>query len=51
MDYLLTEIVKRSRENLANKRKFICHRANKQENNNNFLNEIKGRRKDKLYIR
>lgn len=48
MDYLLTEIVKTSRENLASKKKYLCQRANRKENNNNFLNEIKGRRKDKL---
>ena len=41
MDFLLTEIVKRSRENLATKRKYVCQKAHMKENNNVFMNEIK----------
>lgn len=47
MDYLLTEIVKKSRENLAEKKRSLCSRASKKENNNNFMNEVKTRRKDR----
>lgn len=51
MDYLLTEIVRKARDHLSNKKRFLCQRANKKENNNYFLNEIKGKYKNKLYNR
>ena len=49
MDYLLTEIVKRARENLEKRKKKLIQRANKQENNNCFLNEVTGKFMNKIY--
>jgi hypothetical protein len=43
MDYLLTEIVKKARDNLEKRKRFLLQRANKKENNNCFLNEVTGK--------
>lgn len=51
MDYLLTEIVRKARDHLTNRRKYLSQRAYKKENNNCFLNEVTGKLKLKIYNR
>lgn len=51
MEYLITEIVRKASDYLVNKRKYLCQRAHKKENNNYFLNEVSGKLKNKIYSR
>jgi hypothetical protein len=51
MDFLLTEIVRKARDHLTNRRKYLSQRAYKKENNNSFLNEVTGKLKNKIYNR
>lgn len=48
MDYLLTEIVKKARDSLEKRKRYLIQRANKKENNNCFLNEVTGKFMNKI---